>query len=333
MLSFIPFLSLLGLTFFSQSEKPKINVLSSGFIYETAPFPSCHASTLLETSDGVMAAWFGGTYERHPDVSIYTSHRKNGTWSTPTLAADGIENEVFRNPTWNPVLHRKNDGKIVLFYKEGPNPSEWWGHYKVSEDEGKNWSKETQLPPGFLGPVRNKSVELSNGQLLHPSSFEINEKWTSHIELSDPDLQNWEKVELKGPFSAIQPTVLFHPKNKIQVLCRTKEGVVASAWSSDNGKSWTPLEATNLDNNNSGIDGVTLSNGSHLLVVNPLKKGRNKLVLLGSSDGINWTELLVLENEEKGEFSYPAIIQTKDGTVHISYTYNRKKIKYVHLSL
>jgi predicted neuraminidase len=333
MISFISFVGLLSLLSFSPKEIPEIKVLSSGFIYETAPFPSCHASTLLETPDGVMAAWFGGTYERHPDVSIYTAHRKNGTWSTPTLAADGIENEVFRNPTWNPVLHRKNDGKIVLFYKEGPNPREWWGHYKVSEDEGKSWSKETQLPPGFLGPVRNKSVELPNGQLLHPSSFEINEKWTSHIELSDPDLKNWEKVELKGPFSAIQPTVLFHPNNKIQVLCRTKEGVVASAWSSDNGKSWTPLEATNLDNNNSGIDGVTLSNGSHLLVVNPLKKGRNKLVLLGSSDGINWTEQLVLENAEKGEFSYPAIIQAKDGTVHISYTYNREKIKYVHLSL
>lgn len=333
MLSFIPFLSLLGILSFYSKEKPEIKLLSSGFIYETAPFPSCHASTLLETSDGVMAAWFGGTYERHPDVSIYTSHRKNGVWSTPALAADGIENEVFRNPTWNPVLHRKNDGKIILFYKEGPNPREWWGHFKISEDEGKTWSKETQLPAGFLGPVRNKSVELSNGQLLHPSSFETNGIWTTHVELSDPDLKNWEKVELKGPFNVIQPTVLFHPNNKIQVLCRTQEGVVASAWSADQGKTWTPLEATNLDNNNSGIDGVTLSNGSHLLVVNPLKKGRNKLVLLGSSDGINWTELLVLENEEKGEFSYPAIIQTKDGTVHISYTYNREKIKYVHLSL
>ena len=333
MLQFISFLSLLGLFSFSNAENRDIKILSSGFIYETAPFPSCHASTLLETPDGVMAAWFGGTYERHPDVSIYTSHRKNGTWSTPEWAADGIENEVFRNPTWNPVLHRKNDGTIVLFYKEGPNPREWWGHYKVSTDGGKTWSEETQLPPGFLGPVRNKSVELSNGQLLHPSSFEINHVWTSHIELSDSDLKNWEKVELKGPFQAIQPTVLFHSNNKIQVLCRTQEGVIASAWSSDNGKSWTTLEAINLDNNNSGIDAVTLTNGSHLLVANPLKKGRNKLSLFGSTDGINWIEMLVLEDEKEGEFSYPAIIQATDGTVHISYTYNRKKIKYVHLSL
>jgi predicted neuraminidase len=333
MLSYISFLSLLGLFSFSQKKESPPKILFSGFIYETAPFPSCHASTLLETPDGVMAAWFGGTYERHPDVSIYTSHRKNGEWSIPALAADGIENEVFRNPTWNPVLHRKNDGKIVLFYKEGPNPREWWGHYKVSEDEGKTWSKETQLPSGFLGPVRNKSVELSNGKLLHPSSFETNNVWTSHVEISNPDLTGWEKVDLKGPFNAIQPTVLLHPDGKIQLLCRTQEGVVASAWSSDQGKTWTPLVATKLENNNSGIDGVTLSNGYHLLVVNPLKKGRNKLVLLGSDDGISWEELLILENEERGEFSYPAIIQAKDGTLHISYTYNREKIKYVHLSL
>lgn len=333
MLSFISFLSLLGFFSFSPPENPDIKVLSSGFIYESAPFPSCHASTLLETEDGVMAAWFGGTYERHPDVAIYTSHRKNGTWSTPKSAADGIENEVFRNPTWNPVLHRQDNGNIVLFYKEGPNPREWWGHYKVSSDEGQTWSKEIQLPPGFLGPVRNKSVELSNGKLLHPSSFEINHVWTSHIELSNADLTDWEKIELKGPFNAIQPTVLFHPNNKIQVLCRTQEGVVASAWSTDLGNTWSPLEAINLENNNSGIDAVTLRDGSHLLVANPLKKGRNKLVLLGSTDGINWTEVLVLENEEAGEFSYPAIIQSTDGTVHISYTYNREKIKYVHLSL
>lgn len=315
------------------SEKPSPKVITSEFIYESAPFPSCHASTLIETPEGIMASWFGGTYERHPDVSIYTALRSPGGWSQPDMVADGVENEVFRNPTWNPVLFHTQPGELVLFYKEGPNPREWWGLYKSSQDEGKTWSKAVQIPPGFLGPVKNKSVQLSNGKLLHPSSYEINGVWTSHVEITDPELETWEKHELTGPFGAIQPTILFHADGKLQILCRTQQNVIATAWSSDNGETWTELESTGLVHNNSGIDAVTLENGYHLLLCNPIPKGRQKLSLLGSADGKNWEEVLVLEDEKEGEFSYPAIIQAKDGTVHLTYTWNREKIKYVHLSL
>lgn len=327
-------ISLFGLlSLFSLDQKPKPEVLSSGFIYESAPFPSCHASTLLETPDGILAAWFGGTYERHPDVAIYTSLRKNGNWSPPAEAANGIENKDFRNPTWNPVLHRKADGEIILFYKEGPNPREWWGLYKTSTDGGKSWSEAIQTPPGFLGPVKNKTVVLSDGSLMHPSSFETNGVWTTHMEFTDSNLKNWKKVKVTGPFQSIQPTLLFHGREKLQVLTRTQEGVIATAWSDDNGKTWTELNSSGLVHNDSGIDGVTLKSGYHLLVCNPIPKGRNKLSLLGSIDGKTWEELLVLEDEPSGEFSYPAIIQAEDGTVHISYTYQRKKIKYVHLRI
>lgn len=331
----ISFFSLLGfLSLSSEKEKLDVKIISSGFIYETAPFPECHASTLLETPEGIMAAWFGGTYEKHPDVSIYTSLLQNGKWSEPALVADGVENETFRNPTWNPVLHRMEDGKIVLFYKEGPNPREWWGLYKISNNGGKTWSKETQIPPGFLGPVKNKSIVLPDGRLLHPSSFETNRIWTSHVEITDPELKHWKKTELDGAgFGAIQPTVLVHPGGKLQLLFRTQQGEIATSWSSDTGNTWSKLESTGLVHNNSGIDAVTLKSGYHLLVCNPLKKGRNKLSLLGSSDGISWEELLILEDEPTGEFSYPAIIQAKDGTIHVSYTYHRKKVKYVHLNL
>jgi predicted neuraminidase len=93
------------------------------------------------------------------------------------------------------------------------------------------------------------------------------------------------------------------------------------------------MTGTGLVHNNSGIDAVTLKNGYHLLLCNPLKKGRNKLSLMGSSDGITWEELLVLEDTADGEYSYPAIIQAQDGTVHLSYTHHRTKVKYFHLQL
>jgi len=313
---------------------PQVKILQSQFIYDAADFPSCHASTLVETKDGILASWFGGTYERHPDVSIYTSLLSKGGWSAPVLVADGVENEQTRYPTWNPVLYKKQDGEMVLYYKIGPSPREWWGAYKLSSDEGKTWSEEIKIPNNLLGPIKNKPVNLSNGEILYPTSIETKDRWTLYVETSDQNLSNWKKIELDNRgFNAIQPTVFFHPGGKLQMLCRTQEGKIASTWSMDLGQSWTPLEPSKLLNNNSGIDGVTLQNGYHLLLCNPLKKGRNKLVLMGSSDGINWEELAVLEDQPKGEFSYPAIIQAQDGTVHLTYTYNREKIKYMAIEI
>lgn len=322
-------------SFLFPKERVEVKILKSEFIYETAPFPSCHASTLVETPDGILASWFGGQYERHPDVSIYTSMLKDNKWSTPVLVADGIENKDFRNPTWNPVLYRNPDnGQIVLFYKEGPNPREWWGLYKTSEDGGKTWSKAIQIPPGMLGPVKNKAVLLQDGTLLHPSSFETNGVWSMHVETTTQDVENWKKIDIdNGELHAIQPTILTYPNGKLQMLARTQEHVIGTTWSSDGGKSWSTVESTGLVHNNSGIDAVTLSNGVQLLLCNPIKEGRNKLSLMMSIDGKNWEEIHVLEDEPKGEFSYPAIIQAKDGTIHMTYTYNREKVKYVALTL
>ncbi|MFT4856559.1 MAG: putative neuraminidase [Algoriphagus sp.] len=318
----------------SASIKPEVKILRSEFIYESAPFPECHASTLVETSDGILAAWFGGTRERNPDVSIYTARLANGKWATPIMAADGVVDEKLRYPTWNPVLFQNKPNQLTLFYKVGPSPREWWGAYKTSSDQGKTWSSEVKLEEGFLGPIKNKSVFLPNGEILHPSSFETDKVWTIHIEKSDANLENWQKIEIaNGSFNAIQPTVLFHPDGKIQLLSRTQEGKVGVNWSENQGETWSRMQGSSLINNNSGIDGITLKSGYQLLLCNPLQKGRNKLSLMGSPDGMTWNELLVLEDQGSGEFSYPAIIQAKDGTVHLTYTYNRKKIKYVSLQI
>jgi predicted neuraminidase len=50
-----------------------------------------------------------------------------------------------------------------------------------------------------------------------------------------------------------------------------------------------------------------------------------------SKDGLDWSPALELETE-KGEFSYPAVIQARDGTIHITYTWNRKKIRHVEIA-
>ena len=52
------------------------------FIYERGPYPSVHASTIVETSSGdLVAAWFGGQRERSPDVGIWVSRKEKGGWT------------------------------------------------------------------------------------------------------------------------------------------------------------------------------------------------------------------------------------------------------------
>jgi predicted neuraminidase len=307
-------------------------IIRSEFIYQQSdvPFPSCHASTIVQTGKGFIVAWFGGTREKNPDVCIWTSRYEKGKWTKPVEVANGIQYKGKRYPCWNPVLFESGK-KILLFYKVGPSPSEWWGELKTSPDEGKSWSSASRLPEGILGPVKDKPVLIGNGYLLCPSSSE-DKGWRLHMEFTADNGMTWERTEDLNdtvPFEAIQPAILIH-QGKIQLLCRSTCGKILTSWSSDNGRSWSPLEPTLLPNPNSGIDAVTLMDGRHLVIYNHLDKGRNMLNAAISNDGIDWEGAFIIEADDKGkEFSYPAVIQSRDGLIHIIYTWNRKLIRHV----
>jgi predicted neuraminidase len=321
-------------------------LLSATLIYslDHKPTAECHASTIVELSDGLAAAWFGGTHERHPDVGIWFSLDLGGTWSKPVQVVDGFQHDSLRYPTWNPVLFKPEDGPLMLFYKVGPNPREWWGMLVTSDDGGRSWSKPRKLGEDaavgeLLGPVKNKPVQLADGTLLCPSSTEVKngeqEIWRAHIEMTRDGGKNWEVYgPIEGDFNAIQPSILTYSDGRMQILCRTREQVVAESWSTDQGRTWSPMEATLLPNPNSGTDAVTLKDGRQLLVYNhtvrkgPFPSGRDMINVAVSSDGVHWKTSLTLERSE-GEYSYPAVIQTSDGLVHITYTFNRLSIKHV----
>jgi predicted neuraminidase len=307
-------------------------ILKTEFIYQASdvPFPSCHASTIIETGGELMAAWFGGTAERNPDVGIWISKTENGSWTKPLEAANGVQYKEKRYPCWNPVLFNAGS-KILLFYKVGPSPSSWWGEMKESADGGKTWSRAYRLPEGIIGPVKNKPELLDDGTLLCPSSTE-DEGWRLHMEMTKDFGLSWERTGALNDrqTGAIQPSLLLHPGGRLQLVCRSTVSNILSAWSDDMGRSWTTPEPLSLPNPNSGIDAVTLKDGRHLLIYNHLNRGRHMLHAAVSSDGKNWEAAFLLENEPGGaEFSYPAVIQSSDGKVHITYTWNRKLIRHV----
>ncbi len=212
----------------------------------------------------------------------------------------------------------------------------------TSDDDGHTWGEPRRLPEGILGPIKNKAVLLADGTILCPTSAESDETGgTVHFEMTQDLGRTWtlvDPINSRDEFNAIQPSVLFHRDGRLQVLCRSKEDVITTSWSSDQGRTWGPMTATELPNPNSGTDAVTtLADGRQLLVYNPTRrlpngKGgpRSPLNVAISDDGLQWRDIAVLETDDaEYGYSYPAVIQTKDGLVHITYTWRRTKISHV----
>jgi predicted neuraminidase len=310
-------------------------VVESAFIFEKAPFASAHASTIVETKDGLVAAWFGGTREGASDVGIWSARRIDGKWTVPIEIATGVQADGTRHPCWNPVLFQMADGTLALFYKVGPTPRTWWGMRRSSRDNGRTWSEATRLPDGVLGPIKNKPVRVGK-VLLSPSSTESDErpsKWRLQFERSKDDGRTWTVVKVPeptggAPIDAIQPSILVHSSGRLQAVGRTRSGRVFETWSTDHGRSWTATTLTALPNPSAGTDALTLRDGRHVIVYNHTRKGRTPLNVAVSGDGKLWEAALVLEREP-GEYSYPAVVQASDGMVHVTYTWKRERVRHV----
>ncbi|WP_221030468.1 exo-alpha-sialidase [Actomonas aquatica] len=321
-------------------------VLRSEIINPNPPYPECHASTIVELADGTLAAsWFGGTKERNPDVEIWFTRYENGAWQPARSVATGVQADGSdRQPTWNPVLFAPANAPLQLFYKVGPHPSTWWGEVITSTDGGLSWSAPRRLPDGIIGPVKNKPVIAPDGAWLSPTSTEGNKDgWLVHFERSTDHGATWT---IAGPvdkgadfgLDGIQPSILFHPDGRLQAVGRTRNGVTFSTWSADNGLNWTPLEPLHVPHTGSGTDAVTLADGRQLLVFNDTappperahKGVRYPINLALSDDGITWRTVATLDVAPcPAGYAYPAVIQSRDGLVHITYTLNRDLIKHV----
>lgn len=350
--SFLTGLALAGLLAAPALAAPN-PVLVKEFVYDKAPYPQAHASTIVETKAGTLAAaWFGGTHERHPDVGIWFARHEGGRWQDAREVADGVQPDGKpRLPTWNPVLFQAPAGDLFLFYKIGPSPQDWWGMVITSGDDGRTWSAPRRLPDGVLGPIKNKPVVLPDGAWLSPTSTEKSEGvtqadgggWSLYFERSEDGGKTWTKTApVASPLKidAIQPSILFHRDGALEAVARTRQGALAQTWSKDNGRTWSPLSTIDLPNPNSGTDAVTLADGRQLIVYNhvgqrpdtPGKGPRWPLNVAISNDGVSWREVLTLETEPLPDgYAYPAVIQTRDGKVHVTYTYNRRAIRHVVL--
>lgn len=299
------------------------------------PFTECHASTIVQAGDGaLLCAWFGGDKEKADNVAIWLSRFENGVWSMPVKVA-----KVNETAHWNPVLFRDPKRGTYLFFKVGREIPFWETNSCETKDDGHTWSEPVELVPhdqGGRGPVKNKPIVLSDGTWLAGASTEY-KGWKAFADRSQDGGRTWvrsddwqiDKNVIPGD-GAIQPAVWESAPGHVHALVRTAAGFAGRVDSADGGRTWSPVQKTDLPNNNSGLDVLKLDDGRLALVYNPVGKnwgGRSPLnVALSSDNGASWTDLAALEDEPGMEFSYPAIVRTTTG-VAISYTWKRERIR------
>ena len=320
-----------------------------------------HASTVVELKDGdVMAAWFGGSREGAPDVAIYGARLHGGAWSAPAELA-----RAMGVPCWNPVLFHTRDGRLWLYYKYGPKPATWAGARKWSRDEGRTWSNEERLPPGILGPIKDKPLVLPDGVIVSGSSVE-SAGWNAWIERSADNGNTWTKfgpitvpesadvpddstiAEIRSKLAPtgghypprtitvgiIQPSVVWVGWHHLRFYARsqTRSALIAVSDSEDDGRSWTQAHFIALPNPNSGIDAVRLKDGRVVLAFNNSFDKRSPLNLAISADGEHFRVFQTLE-DGLGEYSYPALVEAANGDLLVTYTWQRQTIKFVRVPL
>ena len=356
--------------------------------YLPAATVQSHAANLLALANGdLLCAWFGGTQEGVPDISIYLSRLAAGsvTWTDPVkLSDDPTRSEQ------NPVLFAAPDGKLWLVYT-----AQLSGHQntsivrrRVSDDNGHTWGPIDTLfdKPGTF--VRQPIVVAHDGAWLCPvfmCRVAPGERWSGNDDISVvmrsvDNGRSWSEHEVPGSVGCVHMNIQVLADGTAVALFRSRWADHVYMSRSSNGIDWSEPRALALPNNNSSIQFTALANGHLALVFNNSSAAnstsrraslyddiedaedngalrtqaasvhgtafwgapRAPMTLAISTDGgLTWP---VMRNLETGdgycmtnnsseqlnrEFSYPSIVQSQDGRLHIAFTYFRQRIKYV----
>ncbi|WP_132190956.1 MULTISPECIES: exo-alpha-sialidase [Kribbella] len=318
-----------------------------------------HAATLVETQAGdLLCAWFNGPGEGEPETRIVLSRLPAGadTWTVPEVMSDDPERSEQ-----NPLLSVAPSGEVWLLHtsNEPHDQSSSRVLRRLSSDGGLTWGPSEVVfdrPGSFL---RNPIVVLSNGDWLLPAYHCDSDGEASVVQLSSDQGSGWTSVEIPDGLGQVQLSVVELAPGELLGLFRSRAADrIHRSVSKDYGLTWSAPEKTTLPNNNSAIQVLRLADGRLVLVFNdssaerdqfrwvPDGKGgirrktlRTPLTLaLSEDDGATWPywRNLQVQDEEYRDnefgYSYPTLLQTNDGKLHVAYSYLRKTIKHVVLS-
>lgn len=326
-----------------------------------------HVASIAELRDGTLAAvWYGGEYEGAAGTLIYFTTRapgENREWKQPRgiVSRDTASLELNRyiKKIGNPVIFTDARDRLWLLYVT-VSIGGWSGsslNAKISENHGITWSKSKRLT---LSPffnvselVRNNPQPLTNGGFVVPIYHECIGTFSELLWLrpgTDGKGFKYDKTRLTWGKRFIQPSMVALAPGTAAVFFRShrSNSRIARSSSNDTGRTWTVPRYSDLPNPGAGINALLLPGNRVLLAYNHHKQTRENLSLAVSKRWPTsyeytekhrkknktkkdqaWRRVVVLEDTPGEEFSYPYMLRTRGGKIHLVYTWRRKRVKHV----
>jgi predicted neuraminidase len=321
-------------------------------VYLPILYPSSHAANLYQLRDGdILCVWFSGTWEGNSGVGIVMSRLPKGSdrWG-PTKLIDRKEGVSYQNP----VLFQEPDGTLDLYHTEqgaGAGEANAKVLHLASKDDGKTWSSPEVLfdKPGSF--VRHPMVVMPNGVWILPMDI-VNsegigkgaENNYSITQVSADHGKTWKECFMAGSKGKVQPTVVHVGPQELLAFLRSRASDFIYRSTSSDGCTWTPATPTTLPNNNASVQLFRLQDGHLVLAFDNSNTVRKPLAVALSEDGgATWPWVRNIEQGRPGygseeqkpkapgreEYSYPSIMQSREGTIYVAFTYRRQTIKVV----
>ena len=330
-------------------QKPRFE---KSFVFEQEPTDSVHASSIASLAgDELMAVWYGGSREGASDVAIYSARKDSNkaAWSQPEILIDhhSVAQDLGRHikKLGNPVLLSDNNNTLWMFFVTTSIGG--WSTSAInlimSHDGGHSWGSSKRLISSpFLNLstlVKGRPFFYQDGSVGLPAYHELAGKFAELIRVSATG-DVISKVRMTHGRYSIQPSIVPLEDDRLLALMRNTNLTrnIVRAYGEQGGQQWSDTEYTELNNPNAAIS-VAGNSENLVLAYNDVKHDRNRLALAVSVDnGMHWSKRAMLESAEpdehgkKSEFSYPYMIKTARGEYHLVYTWQRKRIAYVHFN-
>ncbi len=296
----------------------------------SAGLPQCHAATIVERADGALVSgWYAGAHEKARDVAIY------GAVLPPDAEeweARGVFADTPQFSEGNPVLYEDASRRLWLFFVTLLGDRWDTGQVKCAHslDGGVTWNPPFYVCDEWGRMTACKPLTLPDGAILLPLYLEAGGAFVLRTENLGQDWQTSMLVNTPG--GVMQPALARRGDGSVLMYLRTCEADPGTVWQSvsgDGGRTWDAPTRAPLPNPNARLDLTRLASGRLAVAFNDSPDQRTPLTLaLSEDDGASWPLRFDVESDA-GEFSYPALIQARDGLLHLVYTYRRTHIAHV----